>query len=898
MKIARRAIRPVLHGRMRTTLLIGAVVLLLTGLIAAAGLFAGAQAWLSGLLYAPAPTQDRIAIVAIDDQSLGAYGRSISAWPRTLHAGLVKRLSDAGARVIVFDALFDQPTDQDRDFADAIRAARESATGTRVVLALSGAQGKQISSSADAPLRYENVLAPVPALRDAGVAVGHVNVLAEADGYVRRLPLFLYTDAASPVLALSAVAYLSFLRIPPASFGQVIKAAPETVSLTAQRVVPVDAAGRMLTNFFGGPGTFPTYSYRAVNEGEIAASQFKDRIVLVGAVNATGITDRYLVPILRGTLLSGVEIHANALETLLQNRALTPQPLLQVWLSIALVAFIGALCLIPLRLRTAIPIYLISFIVLFFVASVVFTFGRMVMAWGYPAIALTFVFVGKLFSDTQLEIKRRTRIQSILESLARLSEKRMLLDEVLPRLSAEVLRLMLCGGAAIWLWDEATAAPQRVYGSLHLKGRGPLPRGDTEASSGWSTYEFAAYNAVMDHGLTLEKDAALIPLYHQAQPVGVIGAARGSAGKFSAEQLDFFKIFAENAAPILANACSYTAQVQSRELVESILSESPDPILVLDRHAQVTRTNDAAREALPDAVRTGHTLVSLLSASGLKAETLAKIETEFQFSQPFEQEIALGDHYFKLLFAPLRLNEGAWIVVLNDISALKELDALKTQMIRMASHDLKNPLGIIMGYTDLLLSGRIKEPPERFLRMIDDNAKRMNAIITDLLNIERLRAGRLDLAPGDIGDLLRETYREYEPQAAEKQQTYTLERPHEPTSSQFDQRQLKEALANLIGNAIKYTPEGGTVSVCMEANARQVRFQIRDSGYGISKEAQAGLFRPFYRVKTRQTANIPGTGLGLSLVKAVIEAHGGIISVESEEGKGSTFKVELPIRHE
>jgi len=898
--MGRRAIRPVLRGRLRTTLLIGGYVSVLVGLLATAGPFAGAQAWLSGLLYAPAPTQDRITIIAIDDQSLGAYGRSPSGWPRTLHAGLVKRLSEAGARVVVFDALFDQPSDQDREFADAIRAARESAAGTRVVLALSGAQGTQISSSADAPLRYARVLAPVPVLQEAGAAVGHVNVLAEADGYVRRLPLFLYTDdAAPPVLALSAVAYLSYLRIPFASFGLVVKVAPETVALTAQRVVPVDAAGRMLTNFFGGPGTFPTYSYRAVNEGEVAASQFKDRIVLVGAVNATGITDRYLVPILRGTLLSGVEIHANALETLLQNRALMPQPLYQVWLSIGLVAFGGALCLIPLRLRTAIPFYFVSLLVLFFVASVVFSFGRVVMAWGYPAIALTFVFIGKLFSDTQLEIKRRTRIQSILESLARLSEQRMLLDEVLPRLSAEVLRLMLCSCAAIWLWDEANATPQRVYGSLHLKTRGSLPPpGDPEASAGWSTYDFAAFRAATDHGLTLEKDAALMPLYHQAQPIGVIGAAHGNAGKFSAEQLDFFQIFAENAAPILANARSYTAQVQNRELVESILSESPDPILVLDRRAQVTRTNDAAREALPDTTRTGHSLASLLSASGLKAETLTKIEAEFQFAQPFEQEIMLGERYFKLLFAPLRLNEGAWIVVLNDISALKELDALKTQMIRMASHDLKNPLAIIMGYTDLLLSGRIKEPPDRFLHVIDDNAKRMNAIITDLLNIERLRAGRLDLAPVDIGDLLRETFREYEPQAAEKQQTYTLERPHEPTISQSDHRQLKEALANLIGNAIKYTPISGTVSVCMEANARHVHIQIRDNGYGISKEAQAGLFRPFYRVKTRQTANIPGTGLGLSLVKAVIEAHGGTVSVESEEGKGSTFKVELPIKHE
>jgi signal transduction histidine kinase len=113
-----------------------------------------------------------------------------------------------------------------------------------------------------------------------------------------------------------------------------------------------------------------------------------------------------------------------------------------------------------------------------------------------------------------------------------------------------------------------------------------------------------------------------------------------------------------------------------------------------------------------------------------------------------------------------------------------------------------------------------------------------------------------------------------------------------------DAVRLKQALSNLVGNAIKYTPDAGRVWVRLTRDDQRVVFEVQDTGYGISKAAQAKLFQRFYRAKTRGTENIEGTGLGLSLVKAVIEQHGGRVSVASDEGQGSTFRAELPIANQ
>ncbi|MGB1289201.1 MAG: sensor histidine kinase, partial [Aggregatilineales bacterium] len=130
--------------------------------------------------------------------------------------------------------------------------------------------------------------------------------------------------------------------------------------------------------------------------------------------------------------------------------------------------------------------------------------------------------------------------------------------------------------------------------------------------------------------------------------------------------------------------------------------------------------------------------------------------------------------------------------------------------------------------------------------------------------------------------------------AVRKQQVYNSDIPEGMIVVRGDFRQLSQVVSNLVGNAIKYTPEEGTVTVRLLVRDKSVRFEVQDTGYGIAKDAQEKLFTEFYRVQTDQTRSIKGTGLGLSLVKSVVDAHRGTVGVESEEGKGSLFFVELP----
>jgi len=147
----------------------------------------------------------------------------------------------------------------------------------------------------------------------------------------------------------------------------------------------------------------------------------------------------------------------------------------------------------------------------------------------------------------------------------------------------------------------------------------------------------------------------------------------------------------------------------------------------------------------------------------------------------------------------------------------------------------------------------------------------------------------------DLKLLVENTANEFKVQCEDKQQQLTLKIADSALWVMGDEPQLHEAVGNLISNAIKYPPAGGKIGVTVNGQQRKVQLCVEDSGIGIPKESQPNLFQPYYRVKSEATANITGTGLGLSIVKGVVDSHGGRIWIESEEGKGSKFYIELPL---
>ncbi|MBN1562643.1 MAG: GAF domain-containing protein [Anaerolineae bacterium] len=232
-------------------------------------------------------------------------------------------------------------------------------------------------------------------------------------------------------------------------------------------------------------------------------------------------------------------------------------------------------------------------------------------------------------------------------------------------------------------------------------------------------------------------------------------------------------------------------------------------------------------------------------------------------------------------------------------SGVLELERLKSEMIRMASHDLRNPLNNIMGYIELLSMGLAEsgviDQYEHYLENLRRGTQTMRSLLEDLLTLERIESERESAwRKVDFSGVVLDVVEAQRSSAALKQQNLVLQRASDTPDVDGSETQLRQAVANLVGNAIKYTPEEGYVEVQLTYHNGRLQFQVEDNGYGISPERQSRVFERFYRAQEPGTDHIGGTGLGLSLVKTVIERHGGKVWFESSPGTGSTFGFWLP----
>jgi signal transduction histidine kinase len=243
------------------------------------------------------------------------------------------------------------------------------------------------------------------------------------------------------------------------------------------------------------------------------------------------------------------------------------------------------------------------------------------------------------------------------------------------------------------------------------------------------------------------------------------------------------------------------------------------------------------------------------------------------------------------------VKEGGCVVVLHDVSHFKELERVKDEFVATASHDLRNPITSIGGFSQIIQqAGPLNEIQLDFVQRIHNAATHMGELVENMMNLAKMElhaeSKREEL---DINQLVWEIADEFQPQAEAKRQLLSLDKTEAGVKVQGDPLQLRQAFRNLIGNAIKYTPDGGTVVISITADACLAKVNIKDTGYGIPVSDIPHIFNRFYRVRNNGHDDIEGNGLGLAIVKSIAQQHGGDVIVKSEVGMGSCFTFALPI---
>jgi len=363
------------------------------------------------------------------------------------------------------------------------------------------------------------------------------------------------------------------------------------------------------------------------------------------------------------------------------------------------------------------------------------------------------------------------------------------------------------------------------------------------------------------------------------------------------EEVEALSALAANASAVLSNAELFQRVAVERERSYAILSNVADGIVAVDREGKVVLWNEAAEAitGVPVAAALGRTPVEVLQrelASGDEdrvGERLLPIQRGGE-----EVWLSLTE---AIMRDPVGSVSGR-IFAFRDVSAELIVDQMKSAFVSTVSHQLRAPLTSIYGFAETLLRRDVlfgEAERETFLQYIASEAQRLTSIVDTLLTVARLEAGDLhvELAPTDLRAVVSEVVTTVQQGAEVNGHRFVLHLPEEPLAASADPEKLEQILTNLIDNAVKFSPDGGTVTV--EAQRRRGRVEVRvvDEGLGIPEAEREHIFSKFHRSET--SGGPGGAGLGLFIARGLVTAMGGRIWVDSAEGGGSSFAFDLPL---
>ena len=379
--------------------------------------------------------------------------------------------------------------------------------------------------------------------------------------------------------------------------------------------------------------------------------------------------------------------------------------------------------------------------------------------------------------------------------------------------------------------------------------------------------------------------------------LGVLWIGFSKPHTFTETEVNFVSTLAGQAALAVSNSQLYEASEGGRQRLQAILASSPDAVIVTDRRERILLINPAAENIFSLNGRTvmGQPLSNVIH----KPELLEAIRGNIQLNAPTQVTLTDGRTMFASA-SPIHSADGSLlgqVAVLRDVTYFKQLDELKSEFVATVSHDLRVPLTFMRGYTTMLpMVGQLNPKQTEFNQKIMIGIEQMSELVEDLLDLNRIEAG-VGLAREEchIEEMISTVVSNLRNNATNKDIALTTQVASNLPVLSGDKTLLRQAISNLVDNAIKYTPNNGKIKVSAELREQSVVVAVQDTGVGIAPSDQARLFEKFFRVRQRETASVKGSGLGLAIVKSIIERHGGKIWVESRLGQGSTFYFALPV---
>ncbi len=340
---------------------------------------------------------------------------------------------------------------------------------------------------------------------------------------------------------------------------------------------------------------------------------------------------------------------------------------------------------------------------------------------------------------------------------------------------------------------------------------------------------------------------------------------------------------------------------------EAILASIGDGMVTIDKEGKIVIFNRAAEELTnwKAAEVVGKSWFETVPAMDDEGKLVSREDRDADkalttgqkiYSQTIYLQKGTGKIPVAITATPIILNDqiiGA-VGVFRDITHEREVDRMKTEFISLASHQLRTPLSAMKWFSEMLLAGdagQLNAEQTEFMNNIYQSNERMIDLVNSLLNISRIESGRIiiDPKPTNLGILVKEVITELQKKIAEKKLNLVMSIHDGLPEINVDPKLIREVYTNLLTNAVKYTPAGGEIEIFISQKGEEIISQISDNGYGIPEKQQAKVFQKFFRAENVVKVETDGTGLGLYLIKAIVESSGGKIWFQSVENKGTSF---------